>query len=170
MFKFFTNLVALILMLLPFYLIYSWVFSDAMSMDDYPKDQQIFINEIEDISDRWSDAQGTNRLAEEDLIKEMDAYLSNVKNKSVKNWVGRLDDIFPEKLYLNTYHGSKFILRVKGEQNLYSVIDRETLSKLEGGEILTFSGILVGEGSITTSGKMGDPEFDFEVKEISILE
>ena len=168
--KFFANLVALIIVLLPFYLIYSWVFSDAISMDEHPKYQQIFINEIKDIRNRWSDAAGTNRLAEEDLIKEMDAYLSNVKNKSVKNWTGRLTDIFPDRLYLNTHIGSKLTIRVKGEQNLYSVVDRETLSKLEGGEILTFSGILEGEGSISTSGKMGNPEFDFEVKEISILE
>ena len=117
-------------------------------MDEHPKYQQIFINEIKDIRNRWSDAAGTNWLAEEDLIKEMDAYLSNVKNKSVKNWTGRLTDIFPDRLYLNTHISSKFTLRVKGEQNLYSVIDRETLSKLEGGEILNFSGILVGEGSI----------------------
>ena len=141
----------------------------------YPEEQEFFLDKINLISDKYMDVTFDNSYVRELTIKEMRSFLKQYENVPINNWIGNIKDVYPGIIEVETKDGTLFTLWTSSPEStepskmLDEVIDSNTLINLKEGTLVSFSGILNGESSVTTSGMMSEPEFRVTFNKLIIL-
>ena len=140
----------------------------------YPEEQQLFLDKINLISDKYMDVSSENSYARNLTVKDMRSYLKRFENVPINNWMGNIKKVSPGFIEVETKDGTLFTLNTKllldSSDIIYldEVIDSNILINLNKGTLISFSGILERESSMTTSGMMSDPEFTVKFDKIII--
>jgi hypothetical protein len=88
--------------------------------------------------------------------------------------MGNIKEVYPGMIEVETKDGTLFTLHTKKVDDtstlkmLDEVIDSNILINLKEGTLISFSGILEYESSLTTSGMMSDPEFRVTFNKLTI--
>ena len=131
----------------------------------YPEEQELFLDKINSISDKYMDVTDENSYARNLTIKEMRSFLKQYENVPINNWMGNIKEVYPGMIEVETKDGTLFTLYTQKVDDtsdlkmLDEVIDSNILINLKEGTLISFSGTLDYESSLTTSGMMSDPEF-----------
>ena len=133
----------------------------------YPEKQQLFLDKINLISDKYMDVLD-NQLAKDLTIEDMRSYLKQFENATINNWMANIETISTYSMEVETKDGTYFKLITEDGVKLVDLIDRNILLNLNEGDLISFSGILLGENSLTTSGMMSDPEFKVRLQKLTI--
>jgi len=134
----------------------------------YPEKQQLFLDKINLISDKYMEVYDSNELAKDITIKDMKSYLKKFENVTINNWMGNIESIGVSVMDVETEDGTYFQLFAEDGLVLADLIDRNVLLNLKEGQLVSFSGLLLKEQSLTTGGMMRDPEFKVILQKLTI--
>ena len=124
-------------------------------------EQGKFQKEIYSFIDEYNKFEG-NDITQDNICKKLDDF---IKGKKCSNWEGtvvKVNSFFGIERWVTVESGGISFMLWPEKDKDWSKIGEQKLNNLKIGDIITFSGTVVREMSITCSGKMREPEIKVE--------
>jgi hypothetical protein len=143
-------------------LLLSLIVSLLLGCEEPPLTEQgKFQKEIYSYIDEYNKFEG-NDITQDNICKKLDDF---IKGKKCSNWEGTVVKVNSflgiERWVTVESGGISFMLWPEKDED-WSRIGEQKLNNLIEGDIITFSGTVIREMSITCSGKMREPEIKVE--------
>jgi hypothetical protein len=131
-----------------------------------PPEQKEFNNKIKSFQSEYNSSAG-NDIAEDNVCEEFDNF---VEGRICSNWEASVIEV-------NSFLGSRWVVANAGgisfklwpeNDDNWANIGEQILGKLQKGDKVIFSGVIIREMSFTCSGKISEPEIKVDPSSVKL--